>query len=129
MTTREQHPAAVLAAINAALPAAIRAYETDDIPDPLPAQYVEVIVTRVFGGEVMLDGSVATSGWLIFTRFVAKTVTNAGRLQDRVTTALEGRALVIGDRESTPVTFQTEDPIAPDDGWYSGSAQWDYTIP
>lgn len=129
MTTRAQHAEAVLAVINAALPPTIKAYETDDIPATRPAQYVEVILTRVFGGEPMLDGSTATSGWLIFTRFVAKTVSNAGVLQDRVTTALEDRVLVIGDRESTPVSFQTEEPIAPDSGWYSGSAQWDYIIP
>lgn len=129
MTTRGQHAVAVLAVINAPLPAAIRAYETDHIPDPLPDQYVEVILTRVFGGEPMLDGSIASSGWLIFTRFVAKSITNAGRLQDRVGGELEGRILTIAGRASTPVTFETEEPIAPDNGWYSGSAQWAYTIP
>ena len=63
----------------------------------------------------------------ITTRAVARTVSNAREMRRRAG-QIEGVSLVIGDEESTPVQFETEDLIAPDDDWYSGLTYWTYAL-
>lgn len=86
-----------------------------------PNYYTEVTVTRRFGGEQRNGGGAGTTGWRITTRAVAKTEGNAREMRRRA--GLIERTTV-GD--STPVAFEGADPIAPDDGWYSGLSTWTY---
>lgn len=124
--TQEQHATAVLAALNAAL-APKQAYEYDTLPTTRPAEYVEATVSRRFGGESRLSAQKGTTGWRVTTRAVAQTVSNARLLAQKATQALEDVSLTVDGKSTTPIQFETEDPIGPDDGWYSGLVTWTYT--
>lgn len=122
--TGEQWATAVIAAINAKFTTP-RAYELDSVPAVRPAQYIEVTVSRRFvDGTPRYDGSKSWKGVRITTRAVAQTVTNARLLHTKTTEALEDVFLAVGGATTTPVQFETETPIAEDDGWYSGVTSW-----
>lgn len=125
----DQHAAAVIAAINAQLPPAARAYDLDDVPATPPQQYVEVTLSRVFGGNSRLGGGIGTTGWRITTRAVATTVGNARLMRQLTGAALEDVSLAVAGAETTGIEFETEDPIGPDGDagqWFSGLTTWTY---
>lgn len=125
----QTHAAAVVARLNAVLPAAVRAYSSDDVPADKPSKYVEVSVTRRAGGNLRSAAVTATGGWRITTRVVDQvSVANARLTANTVRTAIEFYYLSIGGKTSTPVQFETSDPIAPDDGWWSGLTAWTYAL-
>lgn len=125
----QTHATAVLALLNAALPSTVRAYDSDDVPDTLPSKYVEVAVSRRFGGNLRASATTDASGWRVLTRVVDQTsVSNARLTANTVRTALEFARLSIGGKKSTPVRFETADPIAPDSGWWSGLTAWTYAL-
>jgi hypothetical protein len=128
VSAEEQHATAVLAALNAELAASMRAYDYDDLPTTRPANYVEVTVSRRAGGPNRNPGSTGRSGWRITTRPVSTTVSNAREMRKRVATALLFNRVTVGGDQSTPIQFETEDPIGPDDGWYSGLSTWTYAV-
>jgi hypothetical protein len=127
VSTEEQHAAAVIARLNAGNAAA---YDLDDLK-ALPAQpsiYTEVTVERRFGGDSSLGGTIARAGWRITTRTVAKTVSNAREMRNRARTQLVSARLTVDGKTTTPIRFESEDPIGDDDGWYSGLTTWTYAI-
>ena len=125
----QTHAAAVVARLNAVLPAAVRAYDADDVPATKPTSYVEVSVTRRFGGNRRSSANTATGGWRITTRAVDHTsIANARLTANTTRTALEFFRLSVGGKTSTPVQFETADPVAPDDGWWSGLTAWTYAL-
>jgi hypothetical protein len=128
LATEEQHAAAVLTALNTALTSNMRAYDYDEVPATRPDNYVEVTVSRRFGGDNRAVGSTGRVGWRITTRPVAKTVSNAREMRKRVTTALNAARVTVSGDKSTPIQFEGEEPIGPDDGWYSGLSTWTYAI-
>ena len=120
---------AVVTAINAELPARVRAYELDDIPNALPTAYVEVTVYRRFVEDGQRgDGSLSRRGYRILTRLVAKHADDMDTLAERVTAALDFATLTVGAQETT-VDFDTGDSPAPDDGWYSALHSWTCSLP
>ena len=123
--TEEEHAAAVIAALKAANAAP---YDLDEIPSTLPTYYTEVTVTRRFGGVQRNSAQTGTQSYRITTRAVAKTVSNAREMRKRTQAALNEARLTIGGRTSTPIQFETEDVIGPDDGYYSGLTAWTYVI-
>lgn len=123
------HAAAIIARLNATLPASVRAYDSDDVPDVKPDKYVEVIVTRRFGANLRSSGRTAAAGWRVACRSVDQTsVANARHTANYVRTALEFYRVTVSSKKSTPIQFETEDPIGPDDGWYSGLSSWTYVL-
>ena len=125
----QTHAAAVIAVLNAALPAAVRAYDSDAVPTTPPAKYVEVTVSRRFGGTRRSSGNTATGGWRITTRVIDQnSITNARLTANTVRTALEFVRLSIGTKTSTPVQFETAEVIGPDDGWWSGMTAYTYAL-
>lgn len=123
------HAAAVLAALNAALPASTVAYDIDDVPTPRPSRYVEVTVSRRAGGNLRSAGSTSTAGWRVTTRTVDQfSVSNARKSAATVRGALEFARLVVGGKQSSPVQFETSDPIESDEGWFSGLTAWTYAL-
>lgn len=125
--SEESHAAAVIAALTTAtanpfdLDDAKRATDAD-----LGAAYTEVLVTRRYGGAERQDGSTTRSGWRISTRAIGRTVTNARTMRDRAQEALKYVRLSIDGDLTSPIAFESEDPIGEDDGWYSGLTTWTY---
>lgn len=123
----QAHQNAVVAALNAAL-APDFAYDADDVPSPRPGRYVEVDVSRRFGGEPRTGGHLGTTGWRIRTLYVARSPLDARRLQTLTNGALEEVSLTVSGKDTTGILFETGDPIASEqDGRFSGFDFWTYT--
>ena len=130
LPTETEHATAVLAALNAVLPTGRKAYDSDDLRRlaTLPTDYVEVTVSRRFGGEERANGYIGTEPYRITTRVVAKEIPNARLLRDKVRTALAFNTVTVGSLTTTPVAFETEDPIGDDEGLWSGVTSWTYLV-
>lgn len=127
MTAQAQMDA-VLAALNTALAPKV-AYDLDDVPSPRPSEYVEVTVTRRFGGERRLCQRTGLSGWRITVRGVSQaSASNARNSLEKCRGALEFKPLIVAGETSTGVQFETSDPPEPDEGWFSGLDAYTYTI-
>jgi len=123
--TEELQASAILAALNAQ---DAHAYDIDDLkalPAP-PKNYTEVTVSRRYGGQDRLPGSTGRVGWRVTTRQVGATVTAARTLRQRAVTALLYQRLTIDGVLTTPIQFESEDPISEDDSWFSGLVTWTY---
>jgi len=126
MATDEAVAAAFIARLAAlgALP-----YDYDDLAaaSPKPENYTEVTVTRRYGG--VQRGSGVRDGRLYraTARQVAKTVSNARNLRAK-SAGLEGVSLTVGSETTTPLEFETAQPIGPDDGWFSGLETWTFAL-
>lgn len=123
--TEEQQAAAVIAALMTANAAP---YDLDDVKElaTLPPQYTEVTVSRRYGGDERNTASTGRVGWRITTRAVAQTVSNAREMRNRAVAALLYKRLTVADDQTTPIQFESEEPIGVDDGWYSGLCTWTY---
>lgn len=119
--------AAVLAALNDADAAA---YDLDAIKEAAnrPAYYTEVTVTARYGAEPRNTGSTGRRGWRITTRVVGDYASNAQEIRKRVDTGLRYVRLTVDGATTTPIQFESEDPIGEDDGWFSGLTTWTYAI-
>lgn len=111
---------AVIAAFNAQLPATVRAYDRSEVPSPRPPEYVEVGVSRMFGGEPRACGGVAVTGFRITARAVSQiSVNNANATLSDCDTALDAQRLTVGANWGL-VLFESGDDPAYDDGWFDG---------
>lgn len=121
-TTEADQVAAVVAALSAAnaFPHTLGDLARLSV---LPDYYNEVTVSPVYVGSFDSAGGAVVDAWRITTRAVAKTEDNAREMRRRATAALKGNRL----GGSTPVLFESGDPIAPDDGWFSGLTTWTFT--
>ena len=122
--SEEPVAAAFIAALNANSAAA---YDHDDVPATLPPYFTQVTVSRRFGG-VMRGERPTSTLYRATTRAVAKNVTTAREMRRRAQVALEGTTLVIGGIETTPIQFEAEDAINPDDGYFSGLTYWTFAL-
>ena len=124
MSTEEEQATAIIAALNAA---EANPFDYDDIDrDNPPEQYTEVTVSRRYGGTDRNDSTTGRVGWRITTRAVATTVSNAREMRNRTVAALLYKRVTVGGELTTPIQFESEDPIAPDDGMFSGLCTWTY---
>lgn len=125
MATYADHVEGVLAAFNATDTVA---YGRDDLPDLLPPAYIEIQVSRRFGGTLRCSGETDWRLIRVNARAVGQTLAGAYEMWDRID-ALENRMLTVGDEITTPLQFETDDDaIEPDDGWYSGSKSLAYAL-
>ena len=125
MSSESAHLAAVLAL----LPVAVRPYSAQQIDElaALPTYYTEVHVIRRNTVGPDRSGSFArTTGWRILTRVVAERYDNAQECRRRVYDALQERALTVADESFFVRHAVTDDPIGPDDGLFSGTAEYTY---
>jgi hypothetical protein len=126
------HAEAAVAALNAHLSALTiprEAFDVDDVPTTLPDAYVEVSVSRRFiDGSPRGDGSKTGTGWRLLTRAVARSTSDARRLHDLCAEALEFQTLTVDGHLTTPLEFETADPIEDDEGWFSGAWVWTYLL-
>lgn len=96
----------------------------------LPAHYTEVFITeRVTSPEYRRMGGMECRSWRVQTRAVAKLEDNAETERAKAAAALEEQFLTVGGVESSAIVRgATDDPIAPDDGWFSGLSEWLFNL-
>lgn len=92
-----------------------------------PSAYCEVYVTERIGENYRYGGRSDARAWRVQVRAVAKYEDNAETIRARACGALEDRTVTVGGVESTPMLRgASDDPIGPDDGWYSGLSEYVY---
>lgn len=134
LASEAAHAAAVLAVINAALPGDTNAYTADEVPSsPRPANYVEVSIMRRANGTQRHGSGSTAAGWRILTREVSQTaVSNAQTVAEFVRVSLERKRISVTKnaetKTSTPIQFETGEPVGEDDGWWSGYQTWTYVL-
>lgn len=125
MATYQDHVDGVLAAFNTDIDVA---YSRDRLPDVLPPEYIEVQVSRRFGGVQRYGGQVDGRFMRVTARAVGKTLAGAYRMWDRID-ALEDVAFTVAGEDTTPFIFETDDDvIEPDAGRYSGTKSLAYAL-
>lgn len=128
MPTESEVVTAVLDAVNDALPSAVRAYEPSAVPNKRPSEFVRLTIARKFGG-VPRGGMYDTPGWTVYLMAASsKSEVNARKSLRLAGDALENVNLIVAGEESTPVTFRAATAVMPDDGWFSGSASYDFAF-
>ena len=124
--SEEAHVAAVVAAVNAKDG---RAYTIDDLkkmPEP-PQAYNEVyVMRRLSDAPNRVGGLNEGSQWRVITRAVGKHYTVAQAMRDRANAALHDTTLVVDGETYYPRRALGDDPIGPDDGWFSGTSEFQY---
>ena len=95
-------------------------------PGTLPPYYTEVSVMRRFGGNPRVTTQSGVQGYRITTRAVANSAANARNMRSKQHAALEETVLVVDGEATTPIKFDSAEPIAEDEGMYSGLTTWTY---
>ena len=111
MSTAQQVATAILTKLNTALSPKV-AYELDKAPTT-GSDFVEITLSRRFAGNVR-GGQLSPSSWRLTVRTVGSTVPNARLLHENAQ-AIENYVLTVGSESSTPVAFETEEPIGLDE--------------
>lgn len=133
MTDQEPIAAAILTALNAALPSWADAYDTDgvpgtigsDIPGPTPTSCVVIRLYRIKTGSARGGGAYMVPGFFLDTAYRAQNVATCRELRRRVSAVLENQ--VIG--AYGPFVFNDEStPIDDDPDWtFHGCDTWSFT--
>jgi len=124
--SRADEVAAILAAINRQF-ATTRAHDrSDPAVGKLKTDHIIVDLSRRYVDSRRASGYVAVPGGRAVVRFVATTADNVYVMQARVQAALEGQILATASGEVGPFTFETSDPIGPDDSWLSAADTYTY---
>jgi hypothetical protein len=90
----------------------------------LPAHYTEIFLSERVT-ESRRVGGIGSRAWRLQTRAVAKSEDNAETERAKAAAALEEQFITVGGIESSALARgSTDDPIAPDDGWFSGLSEW-----
>lgn len=127
MSANEQSTA-VLAALTTALSPKVP-YLLHAVPSPRPSEYVAVVVSRRFGGNLNLGAQMGITGYRISVEAVSEqSGTNAAVSLEKCRAALEFVRLTVGGKSTTPIQYEAETPIDYDDGWFSGVMQFTYTV-
>jgi hypothetical protein len=111
VSTAQGIATAVLAKLNTAIAPKV-AYELDKAPTS-GADFAEITLSRRFGGNER-GGRLSPSSWRLTVRAVGSTLANARLLHENAQ-AIEGFVLTVGSETSTPVLFETEEPIGLDE--------------
>ena len=125
MSTEKEHLAAVVAFLGGS---ARGAYSLGDLKKlaTLPTSYNEVMVMeRVPDGPDRRGSLSEVKQWRILIRSVAQVYANAQEMRARAS-VLHGAALTVEGETFYPRRSATDDPIAPDSGWWSGTSEYTY---
>lgn len=126
--TAQDTMTAALAAINAQF-STERAYDLEDVPNKRPDDYLEVSLSRRFGGNLKQGGSMDVVGYRLTVRAVSQSsVTNVRNSLEKAREALEFVRLTVGSSTTTPIQFETEDPADYDKGWFSGLLAFTFAL-
>jgi hypothetical protein len=106
-----------LAAVNADLATMVtprQAYTADDAPTT-GGNYVTLLLTRVYGGQTVLDGTRPSGLWRLIVRSVGVGESNANVLLDRASAVIENHKITVGGVTSTGAEFETQEPSGEDE--------------
>lgn len=129
--SEQEHFDAVVAALTAAQ---ARPYDYDTLPPTSVTAYTLVTVTDRFGGVQRATSQIGTRGVRVTVRAVGITADNAREMRKRADAALREQRLTVAGFTSTPIAFETSDPVAQDGDlrttgvWYSGLSLYTYTV-
>lgn len=128
--TEEATLKAVLATMRAVNPAA---YSLDDLKPmastALPSAYNEVHVFSLLPTALRADGVSGSQRFSILVRSVASSYTNAQRMRQKAKDALLYKTVTVDGVESGGIAPAIGDePIGPDDGWFSGTTEFVFSI-
>lgn len=125
MSTEKEHLAAVVAFLGGS---ARGAYSLGDLKKlaTLPTFYNEVMVMeRVPDGPDRRGSLSEVQQWRVLIRSVAAVYANAQEMRARAS-VLHGATLTVDGETFYPRRSATDDPIAPDSGWWSGTSEFTF---
>lgn len=133
-TDQEPRAVAIIAAINAELPAGVLAYEVDKVPGTTggpsgttPVRYVTVELSRRWHPERRGDADMIP-GFSLVTHYRAPGINGVGGardLRDAVTAALENRAYPLPDGDTVgPFSFEFDGGLNYVASGWSGFDSW-----
>lgn len=123
MATEEQVLAAAKVVLTAANAKPHTLQDLDDL-DERPEYYTEVTVAQVVSdGPRRDDEPSERTQWRIVTRAVGERYVNAQLMRTRAA-AMNGAALTVGDETFHAERSVSDDPIGPDNGWWSGTSEF-----
>ena len=130
MTSEKEHLAAVLALMGGAGRGAYSLHDLEVFKaqnaGERPAAYNEVhVMQRVGDGPGRTSRPSAITQWRIFTRAVALDYEDAQEMRRRAQQLHEASISVADDIFHIRRSL-TDDPIGPDDGWWSGTSEFIY---
>lgn len=104
------------------------AYTYNSVPSPRPeADHVVVSLERRPGGTVRLLPRRGRQGRRLIVEAFSRSLRNAQQMHENAQVALEGRRLPVPGRPS-PIAFDADDGVEPNQGWFEGSVDFIYTI-
>lgn len=127
------HMAAVKTAIKAQL-GPNDVYDVGQVPGSngnagaLPKIFVLVSLERRYNSELRLSAQASMTSWRIAVRSVGRTVDETLWAMFRVTTALNENRVTVDGNISSPIQFESDQAPVYDDGRYSGSAFFTFSI-
>lgn len=128
MATESEVMAAVLAAVNTAMPASKQATEPSAVAGSRPAEHTTVTIAERQGGTGRA-GRRVTRGWQIYIFSASSTSeSNARNSLEKCHGALINKTLTIGSEQTTPIALGPARPVGGDDGWFSGSKSYTFTV-
>ncbi len=105
------------------------AYDMGKVPATRPPEFVELTLTRRFGGVPTLSGPKTATGYRFTLAAVSQTsIANARNSLEKCRAEFEDTLLAVGGEESTPIEFETEDEADYGSGWFSQYASYTYVI-
>ena len=127
MSTEKEHLAAVIALMGGATQ---KAYSLGDLEalkaTGLPLSYNEVhVMERLADGPRRTARPSQTQQWRILVRSVAQGFANAQEMRRRASLLHEAK-LTVSSQTYYVERSVSDDPIAPDDGWWSGTSEFTY---
>lgn len=126
--SEKEHLAAVVAFMGGSARGALTLADLDKLKrtGSLPTSYNEVMVMeRVPDGPDRRGSLSEVKQWRILVRSVAQVYANAQEMRARAS-ALHGATLTVATETFHPRRSATDDPIAPDDGWWSGTSEFTF---
>lgn len=133
------HSAALRSAVTARL-GPWQAYDYDDVPggqtnadaaqraQPLPDLYALVTVERRSAPMLRARAFAGRSSWRVTVLAVGRSVDEARWVLARVDGALDETRVTVGGFTSSPLAHELSSAPAPDDGRYSASTQYTYSL-
>lgn len=127
MSTEKEHLAAVLALMGGSAQGAYSLGDLDKLKaSALPTSYNEVhVMERLGSGPRRTSLPSGSQQWRILVRSVGKSFHNAQEMRRRASLLHEAPLTVAGQTYYVERSL-SDDPIAPDDTWWSGTSEFTY---
>lgn len=128
MATESEVMTALLGMVNVGRSERKKATEPSSVALPRPVEQTTITLVERAGGTSR-SGRRSIRGWQAYI-FAASAYgeDNARESLEDANEALVNKVLVVGDERSTPIALGPSRPVGPDDGSFSGSKSYLFTI-